>query len=114
MKVATLLSLPLLAAAHSNVIIPKPRNAIDALTDPRFGSCTATKGCSPRENGKGKCNYGESCGCQCTNGTSNCDIGQTCFWFSQGCTVGAAPLCSLLCLTVRLLGRRSAAPPVQA
>ena len=81
MKFAALLSLPLLAAAHSNVIVPKPRNAVDALTDARFGSCTASKGCSPLENGKGHCAYGASCGCQCVNGTSPCDIGQTCFWF---------------------------------
>eukprot|EP01050_Picozoa_sp_SAG11_P033697 SAG11_NODE_11565_length_752_cov_1.343032_1_plen_185_part_10 len=115
MKVATLLSLPFLAAAHSNVIVPKPRNAIDALTDPRFGSCTSNKGCSPLENGKGLCAYGASCGCQCTNGTSPCDIGQTCLcapfapacslgstltfrwichsWFSQGCSIGC-PTCT--------------------
>lgn len=93
MKFAALLSLPLLAAAHSNVIVPKPRNAVDALTDARFGSCTASKGCSPLENGKGHCAYGASCGCQCVNGTSPCDIGQTCFWFSQGCTIGC-PTCT--------------------
>ena len=78
---AALVALPLLVAGHSNVIVPRPRNSIDALTDPRFGSCKLGKGCSPLETGKGVCGYGASCGCQCTNGTSPCDIGQTCFWF---------------------------------
>ena len=26
--------------------------------------------------------------CRCTNGTSECNNGQSCFWFSQGCTIG--------------------------
>ena len=94
LRAAALAAVPLLAAAHSTVIIPRPRNAVDALTDPRFGSCHGPdstgvgKGCAPLNNGKGKCAYGQSCGCQCTNGTSPCNIGQTCFWFSQGCTIG--------------------------
>ena len=29
--------------------------------------------------------------CRCTNGTeSECNSGQSCFWFSQGCTIGCA------------------------
>ena len=94
LRAAALAALPLLAASHSTVIIPRPRNAVDALTDPRFGSCHGPdangvgKGCAPLNNGKGKCAYGQSCGCQCTNGTSPCNIGQTCFWFSQGCSIG--------------------------
>lgn len=85
---AALLALPLLASAHSNVIIPKPRNAIDAGTDPRFGNDTF-----PKKDGTGVCHYGDSCGCFCHNGTSPCAIGQTCFWFSQGCTIGC-PSCT--------------------
>jgi len=27
-------------------------------------------------------------GCDCSNGTSLCASGQSCFWFSQGCTIG--------------------------
>ena len=26
--------------------------------------------------------------CSCSNGTSACDVGQACFWFSSGCTIG--------------------------
>eukprot|EP00658_Telonema_sp_P-2_P085549 TRINITY_DN977_c0_g2_i1.p1 TRINITY_DN977_c0_g2~~TRINITY_DN977_c0_g2_i1.p1 ORF type:complete len:373 (+),score=31.12 TRINITY_DN977_c0_g2_i1:132-1250(+) len=92
-RVALLTSLPFLVAAHSNVIVPRPRNAIDALTDPRFGSCSLGHGCAPLNNGQGHCDYGASCGCQCVNGTSPCDIGQTCFWFSQGCSIGC-PTCT--------------------
>jgi len=60
LKTVSLSTLPLLLLAHSNVIIPKPRNAIDALTDARFGSCAVGKGCAPLNNGKGKCGYGPS------------------------------------------------------
>ena len=42
---------------------------------------------------KGNCAYGESCGCFCANGTSASLCGQTCFWFSQGCTIGC-PTCT--------------------
>ena len=29
--------------------------------------------------------------CRCTNGTdAECNSGQSCFWFSQGCTIGCA------------------------
>ena len=27
-------------------------------------------------------------GCNCTNGTAPCMIGQTCLWFSEGCSIG--------------------------
>ena len=50
-----LASFPLLVTAHSNVIVPRPRNAVDALTDKRFGSCGLGKGCAPLNNGKGHC-----------------------------------------------------------
>jgi len=83
-----LLALPLLAATHSNLIIPRPRNSIDATTDPRFGNNKF-----PTYDGKSNCAYGESCGCFCANGTSASLCGQTCFWFSQGCTIGC-PTCT--------------------
>jgi hypothetical protein len=44
------LALPLLASAHSNLIIPRPRNSIDATTDPRFGPNKF-----PQNDGKGTC-----------------------------------------------------------
>ena len=93
MRALALAGLSLLAAAHSNVLIPRPRNAIDALTDPRFGSCGMGKGCAPLNNGEGHCAYGASCGCVCVNGTEPCNIGQTCFWFNQGCSIGC-PTCT--------------------
>jgi hypothetical protein len=93
MRALALAGLSLLAAAHSNVLIPRPRNAVDALTDPRFGSCGMGKGCAPLNNGEGHCAYGASCGCVCVNGTEPCNIGQTCFWFNQGCSIGC-PTCT--------------------
>ena len=83
------LQMPLLVFSHSNLISPRPRNSIDAGTDPRFGpnkfpAYDGKKGCLP---------YGASCGCWCSNGTSPCNAGQTCFWFSQGCTIGC-PNCT--------------------
>jgi len=86
---AALAALPLLVAAHSNLIIPRPRNSIDASTDPRFMGSNKF----PLENGKGTCAYGASCGCFCQNGTSPSLCGQTCFWFSQGCSIGC-PTCT--------------------
>ena len=38
--------------------------------------------------------YGASCGCVCVNGTEPCNIGQTCFWFSQGCAATPSGRCS--------------------
>lgn len=29
-------------------------------------------------------------GCDCHNGTEPCEIGQSCLWFSQGCSIGCA------------------------
>ena len=52
---ALLVALPSLAAAHSNDIIPRPRNSIDALTDKRFGSCSLGHGCAPLNDGEGHC-----------------------------------------------------------
>merc|ERR1719446_1202399 len=75
-------------ASHSVVIVPRPRNAIDADT-PLFRNGTfpkpdGTPGCTPTT---------AVCGCWCTNGTSPCLAAQTCFWFSQGCTIGC-PACT--------------------
>lgn len=83
MRTLALAVLPMLAAAHSNVLVPRPRNAVDALTDPRFGSCSVGKGCAPLNDGTGHCAYGASCGCVCVNGTEPCNIGQTCFWYAN-------------------------------
>ena len=43
----------------------------------------------PNTQGKPGCTETEgACGCWCTNGTNECVPGQSCFWFSQGCTIG--------------------------
>lgn len=59
MRTLALAALPMLTHAHSNVIVPRPRNAIDALTDSRFGSCSVGKGCAPLNDGRGHCGYGQ-------------------------------------------------------
>ena len=32
--------------------------------------------------------YPDGWGCDCVNGTEPCEVGQSCYWFSQGCTIG--------------------------
>ena len=69
---------------HGHVIIPPPRNSIDARDQPLFAN-----GAFPQTNGEPGCTEDmQVCGCWCANGTSPCDSGQTCYWFSQGCTIG--------------------------
>jgi hypothetical protein len=65
---------------HASLIMPPTRNSIDAET-------------SEWSDGKHP-NTGtiEPYNCRCTNGTSDCSNGQSCFWFSQGCTIGC-PSC---------------------
>jgi len=68
-----------LVSAHSNLIYPKPRNAIDSLL-PEWSN-----GKSPyvwQPNGHAPC--------ACTNGTNGepCASAQTCLWFSVGCSIG--------------------------
>jgi len=65
------------AAAHSNLIYPKPRNAIDS-TLPEWHGGKAPYVWQPHGDNP----------CQCRNGTDVCDSAQTCLWFSVGCTIG--------------------------
>jgi len=75
------------ADAHGFVIVPPPRNAVDNNT-PLFAG-----GKFPLANGKPGCAESSSvCGCWCSNGTSPCEPGQSCFFFSQGCSIGC-PSC---------------------
>eukprot|EP00039_Didymoeca_costata_P003836 m.69995 g.69995 ORF g.69995 m.69995 type:complete len:366 (-) comp12098_c0_seq1:106-1203(-) len=72
---------------HGFVIYPPSRNSVDRdlplFQDGKF----------PLPNGKPGCTQETSvCGCWCTNGTSPCEVAQSCFWFSQGCTIGC-PTC---------------------
>lgn len=63
-------------AAHSSLIKPRPFNAIDILL-PEF------------QGGKSPVKWEDGLyDCQCWNGTDVCDIGQTCYYFSNGCTIG--------------------------
>lgn len=74
-------------AAHSNLLLPNPRNAIDRDL-PQFAN-----GQFPLVNGSAGCTPTTSvCGCWCTNGTSVCESAQTCLFFSQGCSIGC-PTC---------------------
>jgi len=83
--VAVLLACSSSAASHSITIIPAPRNAVDKDT-PLF-----LNGSFPFPNGEPGCQPTSSvCGCWCTNGTEPCLAAQTCFWFSQGCTIGCS------------------------
>lgn len=68
--------LALSVSGHGSMIMPPARNSIDAET-PAWS------------NGKHP-NTGwiEPYNCRCTNGSDVCNNGQSCFWFSQGCTIG--------------------------
>eukprot|EP00656_Telonema_subtile_P015169 TRINITY_DN17912_c0_g1_i1.p1 TRINITY_DN17912_c0_g1~~TRINITY_DN17912_c0_g1_i1.p1 ORF type:complete len:287 (+),score=40.91 TRINITY_DN17912_c0_g1_i1:125-985(+) len=65
-----------LAAGHGGMLIPMPRNSIDSEL-PAWSN-----GKHPRTG------VIEPLPCDCTNGTSPCNSGQSCFWFSQGCSIG--------------------------
>ena len=65
-----------LVHGHASMIMPWPRNAVDSLTKPWSGGKHPNTG------------WIEPYNCKCTNGTEDCNSGQSCFWFSQGCTIG--------------------------
>jgi len=93
------LLLPALTAAHMSLINPVSRNAIDRALplweggkwwpyepvcehpDPRWNP-QIPSGCVP--------NGTDGWGCNCANGTAACDVGQSCLWFSDGCSIGCA------------------------
>eukprot|EP00729_Bicosta_minor_P016377 gene16377-3110_t len=64
-------------AAHSNLIYPKPRNAIDSSLPPWRNGKSPTKWEPHGDNP-----------CACRNGTELCEVGQTCLWMSIGCSIG--------------------------
>ena len=66
--------------AHSNLIYPKPRNAIDS-NDPRWSGGKSPDQWNDRWNEDKR-------PCACRNGTDICDIGQTCLWMGVGCSIG--------------------------
>jgi len=65
------------AAAHSSLIRPKPRNAIDSEL-PEWRDGKAPYVWQP---------HGDI-PCACRNDTEVCDVAQTCLWMSVGCTIG--------------------------
>ena len=64
------------ADAHGSMIMPLGRNSIDAELPAWSGGKHPMTGTIEPYN------------CRCTNGTSLCENGQSCFWFSNGCTPG--------------------------
>ena len=76
MRLLVLSALVAGAHAHGSMIMPLARNSIDA-EDPAWS------------NGKHPMTGTiEPYNCRCTNGTDVCNNGQSCFWFSNGCTPG--------------------------
>ena len=61
----------------SNLIHPKPRNAVDSNLPQWHGGLSPDKW-QP---------YGDN-PCACRNGSDVCDVGQTCLWMSVGCSIG--------------------------
>ena len=65
--------------SHGSLIMPPTRNAIDSEL-PAW-----SKGKHPNTG------WIEPYNCRCVNGTdAECNSGQSCFWFSQGCTIGCS------------------------
>jgi len=70
------------AAAHSSLIYPKPRNAIDSLL-PEWQN-----GKAPKEAAWHPCGGVSQLPCACRNDTEVCDAAQTCLWFNVGTSIG--------------------------
>ena len=73
MRAACLLAFVARAAGHASMIMPPTRNSIDSELPAWSGGKHPMTG------------WIEPYNCGCTNGTSECNSGQSCFWFSQGC-----------------------------
>lgn len=89
-----LLSLAAGVSAHGSLVMPQTRNAIDRFAAPWKGGYPTV----PDFPGTGRWGLpNETCGtrppscqegCSCSNGTEACDVGQACFWFASGATIG--------------------------
>lgn len=76
-KAALVLSLFFVGVdAHGSMIMPPARNSIDAEMNAWAGGKHPDTG------------HLQPYSCKCTNGTDTCNNGQSCFWFSNGCTPG--------------------------
>ena len=63
-------------SGHGSMIMPPSRNSIDStLPAWSHGKHAMTGAIEPYS-------------CVCKNGTSECNVGQACFWFTQGSSVG--------------------------
>ena len=82
MKLVALAALAATASAHSSLIYPKPRNAIDSLLPEWQGGKAPYRWEPVADQPLG--DYP----CACVNGTEACESAQTCLWFSVGCTLG--------------------------
>ena len=82
-----LLALAATAAAHSNLIYPKPRNAIDSSL-PEWANGSAPYVWAPSGSGSNPPGEPGDPPCACRNGTDACDAAQTCLWMSVGCSIG--------------------------
>ena len=80
-RAGLLFNLAAAASAHSSLIYPKPRNAIDSLLPEWSG------GKAPYRWPYGAGNWPDY-PCACKNGSQPCESAQTCLWFSVGCTIG--------------------------
>jgi len=74
-----MLGVILFVHGHASLMMPPSRNAIDSeLPAWSHGKHPPTDWIQPYA-------------CTCTNGTeAECNSGQSCFWFSQGCTIGCS------------------------
>lgn len=70
-------------ASRSSLLIPPARNAVDKALAPWAND----------SYGPGQFQFGDDAwGCNCINATTKgpvpCEVGQSCFWFSNGCSIG--------------------------
>jgi len=73
-----------LAGAHSNLIYPKPRNAVDSLLPEwQNGEAPATAHWLPPA-------AAPQLPCACANDTEVCESAQTCLWFTVGTSIGCS------------------------
>eukprot|EP00912_Choanoflagellata_sp_UC4_P001351 UC4_evm1s835 len=85
-----------LALGHSSLIDPLPRNAVDRELKPWKGGnwpypypvLPHNSSCAHPAHEDTQPNGSKCWSCACVNGTQPCDSGQTCLWFSQGCSIG--------------------------
>ena len=98
MKLAIAAALLPLAAAHSSLITPKPRNAIDSEL-PEWADGNAPYMWVPNIGKDGT-------PCACRNGSQPCESAQTCLWFVSA----AAPFASSVGAPKKRLHRVWAAP----